>query len=64
MTGSVSTSNKLFGTLGTEGNARVNDASLVHPERRKDNTKAWLEEEVEKAGGKTPGRLRFLDFHQ
>jgi len=50
---SASTLNKLSGTLGTERIVHVTDASLVHSERKKDNTKAWLEEDAEKAAGKT-----------
>jgi len=55
---------KLPGTLGAERIARVNDASLVHLERRKDNTKAWIGRGRKESWSKTLSRPRFLDFHQ
>lgn len=59
----VSTSNKLPGTLGAEGIARVSDASLVRSKRRKDNTKAWLEGNIERESWRQDAsRPQFLDF--
>jgi len=55
---SASTSNKLSGTLGTERIVHVTDTSLVRSERKKDNTKAWLEEDAKKARMQDASRSR------